>query len=224
MASTFPGAIDSFIDPLSGSALNSPSHSSQHADLNSAVNKIENYMGLVKVLPTSIASVGGTGATLSSTGTVNIGTSNTSVSILGCFSSLYSNYLISFNGISVASAAISLNCFLLSGSTPTSSGWYGSEYFITVNTTTQSGQITANNAGAVFCSAGTSTSGLASTMQIQSPFLTQQTRMQYNVCASDYYRYGLALHTAATSYNGIQFTPTSGSITGGSITVYGHRI
>ena len=44
MASTFPGAIDSFTDPLSGSALNSPSHSAQHADLNDAVEKVETYV------------------------------------------------------------------------------------------------------------------------------------------------------------------------------------
>jgi hypothetical protein len=43
MASSFPGAIDSFTDPLSGSPLNSPSHSAQHADLNDAVEKIETY-------------------------------------------------------------------------------------------------------------------------------------------------------------------------------------
>ena len=47
MASTFPGAIDSFTDPLSGSPLNSPSHSAQHADLNDAAEKLETYMGLV---------------------------------------------------------------------------------------------------------------------------------------------------------------------------------
>lgn len=224
MASTFPGALDNFTDPLSNSPLNSPSHSAQHADLNDAVEKVEAYMGLVKVIPTSVSSAGGTGATLSSTGTVNVGTSNTSISVVGCFSSLYSSYVISFGNISVSVASISLNCLLLSGTTPTSTGWYGTEYYIAVNTTTQSGQITANNAGAVFCSAGTSTSGLTSTMQIQSPFLSQQTRMQYNVGASDYYRYGMALHTATSSYNGIQFTPTSGSLTGGTITVYGYRI
>jgi len=43
MASVFPGAIDSFTDPLSGSALNSPSHSAQHADLNDAAEKIEEF-------------------------------------------------------------------------------------------------------------------------------------------------------------------------------------
>ena len=44
MASSFPGAIDSFTDPLSGSALNSPSHSAQHADLNDAAEKIETFV------------------------------------------------------------------------------------------------------------------------------------------------------------------------------------
>ena len=46
MASSFPGAIDSFTDPLSSSPLNSPSHSAQHADLNDAVEKIETKLGV----------------------------------------------------------------------------------------------------------------------------------------------------------------------------------
>jgi hypothetical protein len=94
MASTFPGAIDSFTDPLSGSALNSPSHSAQHADLNDAAEKIETYMGLVKVIPTSVA---GSGVTLGATGTVTFAAS-TSVSINGCFSALYSNYRVVIAG------------------------------------------------------------------------------------------------------------------------------
>ena len=224
MASTFPGAIDSFTDPLAGSALNSPSHSAQHADLNDAVEKLETYTGLVKVIPTSVASVGGTGATLSSTGTVNVGTSNTSISVVGCFSALYNNYIISFSGIAVASASISLNCFLLSGTTPTSSGWYGTEFYISVGGTTQTGQLSANNSASVFCTAGSSVGGLASITEIQSPFLAQHTKLQYRNVATDFYRYGFANHAANTSYNGIQFTPSSGGITGGSITVYGYRI
>ena len=76
MASTFPGAIDSFTDPLSGSALNSPSHSAQHADLNDAVEKVEAYMGLVKVTSASFSAV-------------------TSISITaGTFTTLYKNYRV----------------------------------------------------------------------------------------------------------------------------------
>ena len=49
MASTFPGSIDNFTDPLANSSLASPSHAGQHSDLNDAVNKIETYMGLTYV-------------------------------------------------------------------------------------------------------------------------------------------------------------------------------
>lgn len=89
MASTFPGAIDSFTDPLSGSALNSPSHSAQHADLNDAAEKLETYMGLVKVIPT-----GATNGTVGATGTVTTTGTPTTLAIDGCFSSLYENYRI----------------------------------------------------------------------------------------------------------------------------------
>ena len=108
------------------------------------------------------------------------------IDVTSCFSSTYDNYFISFNHYT-ASGDMSLYCYLLSSSTPTSSGWYGTEFYTTVGTTTQTGQITGTNAGAVFCSAGTASSGLASTMQIQSPFLAQQTKMQYNVGASNYF-------------------------------------
>ena len=80
MASGFPGSIDNFTNPLTTSALNSPSHAGQHQDLDDAVNKIETYMGLVKVIPTSVSSAGGTAAILAANGTVNVGTSNTSLS------------------------------------------------------------------------------------------------------------------------------------------------
>ena len=103
MASGFPGSIDNFTDPLTTSALNSPSHAGQHQDLNDAVEKIETYMGLVKVIPTSVSSAGGTAATLAANGTVNVGTSNTSLVVNGAFSALYDVYQIVLNGIDFSS-------------------------------------------------------------------------------------------------------------------------
>lgn len=44
MASNYPNALDSFTDPLSTSPLNSPSHSTLHADVNDAIEKIEAYV------------------------------------------------------------------------------------------------------------------------------------------------------------------------------------
>ena len=145
------------------------------------------------------------------------------VDVTSCFNANYDNYVISFNGIS-ANTNLSLLFQLLSGSTPTGSGWTSTEFYTAVGATSITGQLSNGAGGHAFCTAGTAASGVASTMDIQSPFLTQQTRFQYNMCASDYYRYGFALHSAATSYNGMRVTCSVGStLSNGSISVYGRR-
>ncbi len=45
MPTSFPGAIDALSNPTSGSALTSPSHASQHADANDAIEAIERRVG-----------------------------------------------------------------------------------------------------------------------------------------------------------------------------------
>jgi hypothetical protein len=40
----FPGSLDAFTNPSSGSLLTSPSHSSQHADVNDAVEAVEQFL------------------------------------------------------------------------------------------------------------------------------------------------------------------------------------
>lgn len=153
---------------------------------------------------------------------VTVGSGVSSVDITSCFSSSYDNYKIAFNGIA-ASTSMSINFFLLSGSTPTSSGWYGTEFYCAIGATTWTGQIIGNNAASAYCSAAASASGLASTMEIQSPNLAQFSRYQYAISATEYFRNGYTYHGANTQYDGCRFTTTSGTITGGSITVYGYR-
>ena len=95
MASGFPASIDNFTDPLSNSPLNSPSHSAQHADVNDAVEKIETYMGLVKVA---------SGTTAGTTNTLSIPTS---------FTSLYEHYLLQLTvSRTTLTADATLNCQL----------------------------------------------------------------------------------------------------------------
>jgi hypothetical protein len=147
----------------------------------------------------------------------------TSVDIDECFSGEYDNYLISFNGIS-ASGNMSLLFALLSAGTPTSSGWVATEYYTSVGGTSLTGQLSNGAGAAAFCSAATAASGLASVMEIQSPFKAQQTRFQYSMADSAFYRFGFALHTAATSYDGFRVTCTGGyTISNGVISVYGRR-
>lgn len=95
MASGFPASIDNFTDPLSNSALNSPSHSALHTDVNDAIEKIETFMGLVKVT---------SGTTAGTTNTLSIPTS---------FTSLYEHYLLQLTvQRTTLTADATLNCQL----------------------------------------------------------------------------------------------------------------
>lgn len=152
-----------------------------------------------------------------------IGSGVSSINVTSCFSSDFDNYVISLAGIS-ASASMSVSLALLSGTTPTSSGWYGTEFYTPVGTTSMVGQLSANNSGAAYCSAGSAASGVASIIDIESPFLAQQTRFEYRCSASDYFRHGYALLQNTNSYNGIQITTTGGTtVSGGTISIYGRR-
>ena len=226
MASTFPGAIDNFTDPLSNSSLASPSHAGQHSDLNDAVEKIETYMGLVKVIPTSVSSAGGTAATLAANGTVNIGTSNTSIVVNGVFSALYDHYRVIYSSQGNGSAVFhSFN--LTSAGTAAASGYYRNGTTMTSNSTTVIGNAAA---AATTFDLGTQQSGtdpFYGTIEIYSPYRTRLTFMRGE--SSTYlggfgYNYTFqGTHNVASAYDGFRFSVSTGNFTSGTIRVYGYR-
>jgi hypothetical protein len=219
MASSFPGSIDNFTDPLSNSALSSPSHAGQHSDLNDAVEKIETYMGLVKVIPTSVSSAGGTAATLAANGTVTIGTGNTSVTVSGAFSSLYDSYKIVLSG-GTSSATNVLRVTFGSATT----AYYWSFLYSVYGTTTASAD-TGNNAGFINYCGQLSPVGNAAEINVMNPFLVANTY----VTSATYFgggTYGGSLnggHSSAVSHTSFTLTCNAGTMTGGSIRVYGYR-
>lgn len=219
MASTFPGAIDSFTDPLSGSALNSPSHSAQHADLNDAAEKLETYMGLVKVIPTSV-----TNGTLSATGTVTIGNAVSSVTVSGCFSSLYNVYKVVLNG-----GASSATCDLQIQLNGITTALYAHNLlYLTLGSTTvngfsQTAQTAWNYVGAA------TTSNMMLNCEIFSPNLAKVktfTSMQFypHALAVGNFYMSAGVCDSTTQSTGFLIRPSTGTITGGQITVYGYRI
>lgn len=213
MASSFPGAIDNFTDPLSGSPLNSPSHSAQHADLNDAVEKIETYTGLVKVIPTSA-----TNGTVGATGTVTVGNAVASVAVNGAFSSLYDNYLITYHGgASSASGPLGLQL----GATVT--GYYGNMIYGTHGSTAVLA-VSDNNA-ARFTHIGSANGDFTSlNVTLLNPFNAAKTVATglgtvYTTVNGSYN--GWLNNT--TSYTAFTLQPASGTLTGGTITIYGYR-
>ena len=220
MASTFPGAIDSFTDPLSGSPLNSPSHSAQHADLNSAANLIETYMGLVKVNPTSVA---GTGVSESATGTVTF-TSATSISVNGCFSSLYENYRIEIVGTSVGDTDCSFR-FRASGTDNTSAVYqYASSGFYGATRNDASG--TAQTSIGFTPSLGNGRTSGAS-IDVFGANTTAAWKCTHTCIAFTHSGVGVIVRNVAGAINSSTqfdgFTITAGAACTGTIRVYGYR-
>lgn len=156
---------------------------------------------------------------------VTVGSGVSSVNITSCFSSTYDNYLILFANITQASGATggTLNYKLLSGSTPTTAGFYGNTFYVATGTAGGlSNAPFSNTANGEAMSIGTSSTN-SGKMEIQSPYLSQYTRSQHMSADNNYVRWNSMVHASATSYDGIQFLPVVGSITGGTITVYGYR-
>jgi hypothetical protein len=218
MASGFPGSIDNFTDPLTTSALNSPSHAGQHQDLNDAVEKIETYMGLVKVIPT-----GATNGTVAANGTVTIGNAVSSVTVSGAFSSLYDAYKIVISG-GTGSVAMDLQLSLTGSST----GYYSGLMYVaygSIGTVNAQGVGSGNAASWIYAgNGGTSTLGM--NVDLNGPYLAKVTGMSGGdvvVNTSGSVAFTSGFHNVATSYTGFTVTASTGTMTGGTIRVYGYR-
>lgn len=222
MASSFPGAIDNFTDPLANSSLASPSHAGQHSDLNDAVEKIETYMGLVKVIPTSVSSASGTSATLSATGTVTIGAGNTTVTVNGAFSSLYDNYRIIISNTVMSSGGGGLRITL--GTSTAGTGYYAAGTYTDIATGAVTGW-RGNNTSHVLIGTSTGSNAFSNVIDILNPFNTARTTFGPSIAYSEIgtIGHGLGFHNADTSHTAFIIWPASGTLTGGTIRVYGYR-
>lgn len=214
MPSTFPGAIDSFTDPLSNSSLASPSHSTLHSDINDAVEKIETYMGLVKVIPTSTNA----GNTLAANGTVTIGTTVSSVAVNGCFSSLYLNYRAV---IRVTGQSTTQTMRLQMGSS--TANYFNSGITMGFVSATVTGY---NDNATTIAQIGTASSSLGNwtcVIDFLAPFPTARSFFSYQSGAPGGLYIGVGQVGADTSHTGFTISPNTGTWTGGQITVYGYR-
>jgi hypothetical protein len=135
------------------------------------------------------------------------------------FSTTYDNYLILLNG-GVGSTAQNLNLTLGS----TSSGYYWSAILRQYTTSTVTPDQAAN--GSSFAYVGRGTAGSLSTQAtILSPFLAKNTHIIYEnsgAATADYFVTGAGYLADTTSYTAFTLTPNTGTMTGGTIAVYGY--
>ena len=173
----------------------------------------QNPQGL-ELVTTATCSSGGT----ASGGVVTIGTTVSSVTVSSAFSATYDNYKIIVNG-----GLGSTDDFLKLTLGSTATGYYFAQIFRSYAGSTSGDQL-AN--GAYWNGGVAKPNGISLSMDIFNPFLTARSTFSHS--------YGAAITSGevaiqggfldnATSYTAFTLTPSAGTITGGTIRVYGYR-
>ena len=148
-----------------------------------------------------------------------VGTAVSSIVVTDAFSSTYDNYLVKFSG---GTQSDSVDIKMNLGSSVT--GYYG---FLTYGDTSSSAIAGANTSNQTyFAWIGGGLSGQASHAQFEllNPFLSIYTKIR-NASYQNTNGYGTMQgeHRVASSYTGFTITPGSGTLTGGTVRVYGYR-
>jgi hypothetical protein len=145
-----------------------------------------------------------------------VGTAVSSVTVTGAFSSAYDNYLITLNN---GSSSGTIDMYMTVGAT--TSGYYW-------NIIGNSWNPTANNNGSTsgsswsYIGATDATNGTTLNVRMLSPFLNKRTIVdtEYVFTGGGYKMTGMLNNT--TSYTSFTLAPNSGTLTGGTIRVYGY--
>lgn len=145
-----------------------------------------------------------------------IGSGVSSVTVTGAFSSQYDNYkIIVSGGASSAQAFLTLQ---LGAST--------TQYYYANSGVSYVGAAFVGGASnAAFFQAGSAFigNGLQAQIELQNPFAAKYTFSQSSGMNTTFATTSVGYHGVATSYTGFTLAVTSGTLTGGSIYVYGYR-
>jgi len=173
--------------------------------------------GMDLITPTSVA---GTGVTLSG-GAVSFSASST-VSVNGCFTAAYDNYVVQCVALS-SGAGANLNVRLRVSGTDNSAANYDFQYGDVSGATANGGRSTGQTAWST--AGGFDTTYGLQTLTFAQPFLAASTVMTLfggGPISSAYLRSSFNRHTASTSFDGFTMYPSSGNTTG-TLRVYGLR-
>lgn len=176
-----------------------------------------NAVGIWRITTCTASFAGGTAGTASN-GVITIGTNNTSVTISNAFSSSFNNYLIIWQG-GTMSGDTALKCQL--GSTTT--GYYGSYVYslYTGTTTTAAGD---NNASSFTYVGGGNASAAMASFNLYGPNTATRTYCDASDIGygTQFGRYS-GIEISSTQHTGFSLIPFSGTMSSGTIRVYGYN-
>ena len=152
--------------------------------------------------------------------TQTIGTAVSNVTVNNAFSASYNGYFITVHGGTSSTTDENVRFQLTANGTPSSTGYYGTTIYALWGgaLTTQS----ENNATQALYAGGLDGRVILQ-LQVFNPFVATSTTM-----FGPFIRQALAgqssyIHRVNTSYDGFRITPGSGTLTGGTISVYGYK-
>lgn len=148
--------------------------------------------------------------------TQTIGTTVSSVTVSDVFSSTYDKYKITVSG-GAASSAIDL--WMTLGSTAT--GYYYSLLYTIYNNTAAA--VGATNQAKWAYAGAAEANGITLDVDLTNPYLAKQTYYSASLPNSGYAGHASGYLANTTSYTAFTITPSSGTLTGGTIRVYGYR-
>jgi len=149
--------------------------------------------------------------------------SASSTQFLNKFSSTYTNYRVLLNATDGSTSTSMMLRFLASNNTPLSGGYYGGGY--KVSWTGSGSPDWQNNASSGFVGQGGTSPALLASLDILNPFVPSNTG--YNVFSTTngnviYGSYYSGFHNNASAVYGVEFYPSTGTITG-TASLYGYR-
>jgi hypothetical protein len=212
-AAVAKATVDAKGDLLVGTADNTVDRLAVGTDGFTLVAKSSEATGLAWEAP----AVSTSGLTLISTTTIGSGVS--SVTVTGAFSTTYDNYRIIVSG---GVSSTSNNCILKLGST--TSGYEQTEW-TTTNSSNSVGVSSSSNTQGFNATKASANSHVA-ILDILAPFLSKYTSF-YGWAQRSVSTFSTQINhgtlTDTTSYTEFTLTPDAGTLTGGTIKVYGYQ-
>lgn len=147
--------------------------------------------------------------------TQTIGNAVSSVTVSSAFSTTYDNYLIT---VTNATMSVDTNFSMSLGSTAT--GYYG---FLVYGSYAGSAVSGAGNNNTAFWSWAGGGSNCTAHIELKQPYLNLGTQIRSWIRYGTVYGQYVGLLDNTTSYTAFTITPASGTMTGGTISVYGYR-
>jgi len=145
-----------------------------------------------------------------------IGTAVSSVTVTGAFSATYENYKIVVSGGTGSAQAYSV---LTLGSTST--GYYAGYVGVTYSGSVSNAGVN-NGAGFLYSVFTDGSNGMNASIELISPFASKPTFMNSQCATNTQSISAQGLLVGSTSYTAFTLTPASGTLTGGTIYVYGY--